>query len=53
MVQKLELARELEERASQARSLSEAQALITEADRLRGNLRATSTTPPAHPLIRN
>jgi hypothetical protein len=53
MTQKLEMARELEERASQARSLSEAQALISEADRLRGTSRTLSSAAPAHPLIRN
>jgi hypothetical protein len=53
MVEKLELARQLELRAGQTRSLSEAQALSAEADRLRGTLRTTAPPPAAAPLFRN
>jgi hypothetical protein len=53
MAHRLELVQQLEARATQARTLSEAQALNAEADRLRGNLRLPAAAAPGQPLIRN
>ena len=52
MDQRHHLAQQLEARATLARTMAEAQALIAEADRLRGTRRGAASTL-AYPLFRN
>ena len=53
MNHRLELARQLEERASEAVSLAEAQALRAQADRLRGHRGGAGFGWSLQPLFRN